>query len=86
MLDKDFPYIDFNSDALQMVTSGRCTRCPICGKVICVTDITSYTYKLINKYGRQRITCSWTCYRKAEALKQTKPNGRRLRDQYNDMD
>ena len=74
MTDKDFPQVEINSEQTQFVSNGRCTRCPVCGKVICIPYLRGWTYKMINKKGFQRVMCSWTCYRKAE---QYKGNGRR---------
>ena len=86
MQDKDFPFIEFNSEDTQLVTAGRCTRCPICGKVICIPDINAWVYKMVNKQGRQRLTCSWTCHRKAEALQQTTNRRNDIIDRYLDLD
>ena len=88
MLDKDFPVILFDSEELQLVTSGRCVRCPICGKVVCVPDINTWVYKMVNRQGKQRIMCSWTCFRKGEQMiKDARMQRRERYDQYNfDLD
>lgn len=72
MKDSDFPYMEFSSPGIQYITKSRCTRCPICNKVICVVNVRNWVYKTTNKQGLQRILCSWTCYRKAEKEKQSK--------------
>jgi len=69
MRDKDFPTIEWDSEENQTLMEERCVRCCMCHKVFCVSVPESYTYKLNNKYGKLRFLCSWTCYRKAQNLR-----------------
>ncbi len=79
MRDRDFPYIEFDSDETQILFDKRCTRCSICGKVFNIPIIESYTYKITNPKGKQRLLCRWTCYRKAEQICKNK---RSYKEQY----
>lgn len=79
MRDRDFPYVKFDSDEVQTLFDKRCTRCSICDKVFNIPVIESYTYKLTNPKGKQRLFCSWTCYRKAEQICKNK---RSYKEQY----
>ena len=44
MKDSDFPYIEFSSPGIQYITKSRCTRCPICNKVVCVVNVRNWVY------------------------------------------
>ena len=79
MMECDYPTVELTSDKSQSTTDGGCTRCPICGKVFYLPDITQWAYKVTNNHYIPRYMCSWTCLNKAKEV--LKPS-RKYKERY----
>lgn len=49
----------------KQVFKNRITVCPVCGKSFLVSSRTDYSYKAVNKSGKIRYLCSWSCFNNA---------------------
>ena len=67
MRDQDYPYTKLEGNDIQYYnTADRCFRCPVCNKVFYMRSAEDWVYKLINKQGKTRNLCSYSCSKKAK--------------------
>lgn len=69
-MEKDlYPQAELFTDRVQYVSTDRCTKCPICGKIFTIFILRDYVYKIKHTHGQYRFMCGWKCFRQAENLK-----------------
>lgn len=61
----------FKSKYYQNVDEEHCTNCLMCNKYFYIPEVMIWTYKILNSHSRQKLCCSYKCYREAEKLKQS---------------